>query len=60
MRDDIWYREDLEALLAVTEDAIRRADPRNFEHMVALGHLHIKLSKHLETAPSARTPEAAA
>ena len=45
---------------ALVEDAIRRADPANVLHMVALGGLHLKLVAQLALAPSAMTPEAAA
>jgi hypothetical protein len=60
MSDQIWYREELEAIRAMIEDTIRRADVSNFWHMAALGRMHSKVEAQMATAPSLRTPEAAA
>lgn len=60
MRDEIWYREELIALNAVVEDAIRRSSVTDVERMTVLGHLHLKLSEAIKTAPSATTAEASA
>lgn len=60
MSDQIWYREELEAIRATIEDAIRRGDPTDFSQMVALGRLHQKVEAQMTSAPSLRTPEATA
>lgn len=57
MSDEIWYREELEAIRAMIEDTIRKSDPANFWQMAALGRMHQKAEAQIATAPSLRTPE---
>lgn len=60
MSDDIWYREELLALLSLVEAEIRRANPFDLTTMVALGGLHKRIELAVAKAPSMRTPEASA
>ena len=60
VRDEILYREEIQPLIAILEDAIRRSDPTDMPKMTCLGHLHLKLTAMLKMAPSLQTPEASA
>lgn len=61
MRDEIWYREELLALRSLVLEQIASQHLDNDKlACVALGGLLLKLNKAIETAPSGRTPEAAA
>lgn len=51
---DILYSEELDALAAMLEAQIRICDPGDRTHFIALGHLHIKLTRMRAMAPSMR------
>jgi hypothetical protein len=42
MRDEIWYREELQVMLDLVDAEIRRSTPTNVPAMTALGHMHLK------------------
>jgi hypothetical protein len=60
MRDEIWYREELQVMLDLVDAEIRRSNPLNVAQMTALGHMHLKLEAAITDAPSARTASGAA
>jgi hypothetical protein len=57
MRDDILYSEELHIMVDLVVEQISRTDPANKFALMALGHMHIKLSKMLLEAPSGQTAE---
>lgn len=54
IHDEILYREELDAMIALVAQGIRSIAPIDTAGMIALGHLHRKLTAMLTTAPSIR------
>jgi hypothetical protein len=50
-RSDIFYREEIQCLISTVTDAIHKVPKDNVTALTALGHLHVKLSNMLPTAP---------
>jgi hypothetical protein len=59
IQGDVLCREELVCLIQLTERAIEATVADDLRSLIALGHLHAKLNRMMETSYSARRPSEA-